>query len=123
MCRLHHLMCEHVVKNKQYPEKLPSLLSYKSNWPLCLHHFIVKFDDGIPLQLLLLLSGDIQLNPHPSIAITSLHNVCTLEVADSHYALYCDMRDQWVHIACDPGIDGSTWWYGCTSYFRYVVLF
>jgi len=72
-----------------------------------LPRFIVKFDDGIPLRLLLLLSGDIELHPGPSV----LHpcGVCTLEVADSHKALCCDMCDQWVHVACDPSIDESTY--------------
>jgi len=36
-------------------------------------------------------------------------NICTLEVADSHKALCCDVCDQWAHVACDPGIDESTY--------------
>ena len=72
------------------------------------HRFRVKLDDGIPLSVLLLLSGDVELHPGPSVEHPC--NVCALEVDDSDKALCCDIcRDQWVHVACDPGVEESTY--------------
>ena len=70
------------------------------------HHFHLKFDNGIPLCVLLLLSSDILLHPGPSTEHPC--NVCTLEVKGSDKALCCDICDQRVHVACDPVIEEST---------------
>jgi len=90
--------------------------------------FVVKFDNGIPLRLFLLLSGNIEL--YPGLSILHPCSVCTLKVADNHKALCCDMCDQWVHVACDPGTDESTyddmvahltsamWYCFCCSHFK-----
>ena len=67
----------------------------------------MKFDNGIPLSMLLLLSGDIELHPGPSAEHPC--NVCTLKVEGSDKAVCCNICDQWVHVACDPGIKESTY--------------
>ena len=84
------------------------------------HQSLSKLDNGIPFHLLLLLSGDIEVCPGPSASFP-----CHLEVSDSDKALCCDSCNQWIHVACDIGIDEATYddmvahpstvmWY-CTS--------
>ena len=70
-------------------------------------HYHANFDNGIPLGVLLLLSGDIQLHPGPSTEHPC--NVCTLEVEGSDKALCCDICDQWIHVTCDPVTEESTY--------------
>ena len=61
----------------------------------------------IHLLLVLLLSGQVELNPRP---ITPNHSstvstdypcgICQEKVKDSHHALLCDKCDQWFHTDC-----------------------
>ena len=51
------------------------------------------------LLLILLLSGDIHLNPGPS--ATFPYRTCQREVLDSDPAIQCDQCDMWVYVTCD----------------------
>ena len=70
------------------------------------HRFCFKFNDRIPLSVLLLLSIIVEL--HPSFSVEHPCNVCTLEVEDSGKVL-CIFVSQWVHIACSTDIEESTY--------------
>ena len=51
-------------------------------------------------MFLLLLYGDVELNPGDS----DLCSFCGGFVTDSDRAMCCDSCDRWVHVSCDPGI-------------------
>ena len=60
---------------------------------------IWKLAPGWFFTLVLLLSGDVHLNPGPSAAFPC--RVCQKEVLDSDPAVQCDQCDMWVHVTCD----------------------
>ena len=54
---------------------------------------------------LLLLCGDVQLNPGPTIDFPC--SVCGINVLDNDKAVCCDSCDKWVHVSCDPSLSNS----------------
>ena len=52
--------------------------------------------------VLLLLCGDISLNPGPSDVFPC--GVCSTEVLDDAAAVCCDSCDCWIHVSCDPSL-------------------
>ena len=56
-----------------------------------------------PFCVLLLLSGDIQSNPGPELAL-ELCSVCKKVVLDDHKAVCCDLCESWVHVSCDRSL-------------------
>jgi len=71
------------------------------------------------LQLILLLYGDIYLNPGPEYPCSN----CGLNVDDDSKALCCDDCDQWIHVSCDQYVSEPIYdyanpstdsWYCCS---------
>ena len=61
-----------------------------------------KSENLVHFATLLLLCGDISVNPGPP--NVSLCGVCSLVVADRDPAVCCDYCDRWVHVSCDPSL-------------------
>ena len=53
--------------------------------------------------MLLLLCGDVSVNPGPPVA-AYLCGICICEVKDSDAAICCDCCDTWIHVSCDPKV-------------------
>ena len=61
-----------------------------------------KFNFNCFFIFVLLLSGDVHLNPGPSVVYPC--RICQKEVLDSDPAVQCD---QWVHVNCDSSLTAN----------------
>ena len=53
------------------------------------------------IYFLLLLSGDVAINPGPNVCLCGL---CEMIVGDEDKAVLCDSCDKWAHVSCDPAL-------------------